>query len=384
MKTVEEMLIIIKRIAIGFLVAGIAMAVFIIIITPTSEPEEDEINPYSFYNTLSAKEYALKRMYKYLKADHFESPKFLSRVIYDDCIACYDYKTQKYGLVDNNGNWIVEPVCSDVKQYHSYYTDNFVDEEIVRLKNGDSEALVDKKGNWYLEPGVFYQTISFRNYGISFSEYNNGLHWGLRDYEGNTILEPKYEDFSVFPEDNVIFATVREGEYRLLDMKGNEILDGERDYIEYTYSSEPDKKLFFIVCDENRKYYTCDVNGKDILPHDYDRLEAVGNGIMLAEIDGKEGFIDENGNEVLEICYKDIREIATEDSNDKTKKAFLVTAMDDKEGFYTLDGGFIVEPQEKISLKNDYYYDSRSDTVYFHDADDNLVVFTREKESENQ
>ena len=104
---------------------------------------------------------------------------------------------------------------------------------------------------------------------------------------------------------------------------------------------------------------------------------------MLAEKDGKEGFIDENGNELLEICYKDIREIVTADSNDITKKAFLVTAMDDKEGFYTLDGGFIAEPQEKISLENDYYYDSQSDTVYFHDADDNLVVFTREKEPEN-
>ncbi|RKM55185.1 hypothetical protein D6853_10660 [Butyrivibrio sp. X503] len=440
MKTIEQRLKEIKRIAIGFFIVGIAMVIFFVInkgnkksedgqnggyiegqeivageyeidskgnilraVKSESDAEETDRTEYveSFddidfklpykrnNNALSAKEGVLAKLVYFLSDEWISDKSYYPdySIIEEGLIVLFDPAEGQYGITDGKGQWIVEPSFYNWEGVLSSY-EYLKEEGLILIKRGEDDALVDLEGNWILEPYTFYPFVHVYGsrivFGINSEDYDEKgdqiIMCGVCDLNGNIIIEPKYYDIDCFAmQDERICTKDFAGEYRLFDFDGNDILNSGYKNIEIGYNKEPENKIFYIIQDNDGKFFTCDKDGNELSPEKYDGLTKIGNGRMIAEVDGKKGIIDSEGNAILEIKYKDIYK---NKGNDNTEDVYTITTMDGEIGAFSLGDAMIMEPQGKGTTNKEYryHYDYQNDVIYYDRGDGFYVVLREGKE----
>lgn len=142
---------------------------------------------------------------------------------------------------------------------------------------------------------------------------NKDSKWGVIDNNSKVIIEPKYNDAIIIPNNKKdIFICTRNANYdegtyetEVLDSKGKEI------FTEYSKVSALENY------DENNNLWYED-------------------NVLLVEKDGKYGLINFEGNEILEICYEKIYTLkGTENS--------IIVEKEGKKGLVNNTGKIIVE-----------------------------------------
>lgn len=159
--------------------------------------------------------------------------------------------------------------------------------------------------------------------------------WGMIDVSGKTILEAKFEHVLAF--NHHLALVCKDKLWAVVDSKGN----FKTDFI-YT-SLEPYisyKNRFLIIYQRNEKLGLMDVEGKEITAALYNYINPMNDGYCTVMQQRKIGLIDFEGKVILPVKYDKIKAYAYPDSwyrsifNDR----FALVRINGKEGFVSQEG----------------------------------------------
>ena len=296
-------------------------------------------------------------------------------------------KDNKYGLVDNIGTVILESNYEDIKPLTNEYEDGFIVEneegkysltsygkqEILKpiydeikqtdgdnnyyiVREGQDLEVVDSDGQKYLV-GEYDDIISVNN-GNAIVENNN--KYGVVNVDGTEVIKPDYDSISYASGNNYIveannkFGVINTDNEQLIDTKYDNIVyrstagfyeATNSDYTSDLIDNNMEVKLSGIIVsevnesdgyikvrqDDEYKYYNFrfeEKTPKEILS---------GNTIFLSKNEeGKYGFVDRNGNVVVNYIY--------DDATEQNDYGYASVKLDGKWGAVDSRGNVTVEP----------------------------------------
>ena len=235
-----------------------------------------------------------------------------------------------YGFIDKQGN---EVIPCKYTYAHSF------SEGLAAIQMADADGIskvgyIDSKGNETIH--CIYNVADGMHpfsKGIAVVMDEQGFLGGV-DARGKEILPFVYGDIQVF--DNVIVTREATSQsYRLLDKTGNEISTSVYDAI---YPS--DSGLIIVVKDGKSGFINQE--GKEVIPLTFDAYfdeysdagwvagcNPFVEGVSIVRLNGKYGAIDEQGNEVVPYIYDEIWDFS---------EGFAVAKIGDKWGYIDTKG----------------------------------------------
>lgn len=285
----------------------------------------------------------------------------------------------KYGVIDGNGDTVIEPQYSRII-WSGIYMNVEVDEEekvldvsgnevtdgyIYKMPTSDGEysivygedsiyKIIDSSGNIVVDNNYTYIEDIGNNYYIVANSQKNGII----DLSGKSVVDLKYSSIFELDGTNLLQANISDTNTVSLINSDMEVIvtmdeagiDVEDDYVK-------------IYSESGIKYY--DYSGNEL-----DVTELFPDNNIYAElIDGKWGFVDKDGNLVVDNIYDMVTEI--------NEYGFAGILLDGKWGVINSEGEIIQEPVYEIdSLAPDFigiYYkanDWYGDNYYTNEIDE--------------
>jgi hypothetical protein len=142
------------------------------------------------------------------------------------------------------------------------------------------------------------------------SVYKDGEKYGFKDKEGNVVIPAKYENAKASP----IFAVPVKlnGKWGFIDKTGKEVIPFKYEDANYFWGEVIEEKTGDSTSFEitnlrtavklNGKWGFIDTTGKEVIPFKYNASTFFGR-MAAVELNDKYGFIDDIGNEVIPFKY---------------------------------------------------------------------------------
>ena len=228
--------------------------------------------------------------------------------------------------------------------------------------------------------------------------------WGVINQDGDEVITPSYQEMIIIPnEEKDVFVCTYDideqtGTYKTkaINSKNEEIFTAY-EQVEAIDNIHKNNNLWYekniLKVSKNGKYGLIDLNGKELLPIEYDEitvLDGMENSIIIKK-DGKVGLVNDNGSILIEVNYKDIRALGetykdgyiTIDDAGKygvvsaTKKQILENKYDEIMPVYLKDYYLIKEGEKKevIDSNGNVILDSGFDDIK--SATTNGVIFIK-------
>ena len=264
----------------------------------------------------------------------------------------------KYGIIDFTGKVILDNKYEDIK-------DIAKDKKYV-IKDSGKYKVISSEEVVLLDSG-FDDIVSINGENIIIKKRNS---YGVINTSKEIKINTNYEDLKYMYSD--YYIAKKSGKYGIIDINNEEKLPFEyfsiyynedADFIQaektekvdtYIFNSNFELKLngiisevnaekgyFRIRIDEEYKYYNFkfeEKNASDIL---------TGNNIFLSKKGGKYGYIDKNGNIVVDYIY--------DDATEQNAYGFAAVQKGGKWGSIDKKGNIVQEP--KYSLENNFKID---------------------------
>lgn len=279
----------------------------------------------------------------------------------------------KWGLIDLEGNYLAEPKYDVIAGYNSTGFHEglapvsidglwgYIDEtgkEVIAPKYAAASAFeggialvsdkdfdasfIDQTGKVVAEmpEGLGYA------WDIEGSIFNEGLLWVIGDEKagvidpktGRIVLKPEYD--SPWREEagpnrfhDGLTLVAKNGKKLIVNRSGDVLSDlpAYQDAA-YTYTTGFNEGLAALSVDG--KYGYIDTAGKEIVAPKYDQTYNFSNGMSRVQLDDKWGFIDKTGQEVIPLSYDMVGDFSPEGL------AFAV--KDDKYGYIRKSGDIVI------------------------------------------
>lgn len=264
-------------------------------------------------------------------------------------------KEDRYGVIDRQGNIIVEPIY-DIVQIPNPSKDVFVcmydysieeKEYKVKVFNKESEQIYKEYANIQgIQTETTYDGIPYEK---SVLKYKANGKYGLLSIDGKEITKPVYEQISAITYKEGMLL-VKQGEQSgVINMNGKQVIPVEYESItadNYYNKDSLYQKAGFIVSKKNEdgyRYGYIDYKGKKIIDTQYTEIERVVNSkddkniYLVALKDGQAGLL-KNKKVLLNYEYEDISYNAYND--------VFVLQRNGKQG--------IADKQGKIKIPTEY------------------------------
>ena len=275
----------------------------------------------------------------------------------------------KFGVIDKTGNIIVQPqyeevtipnpekavfICSNDGNTQVYNEKNeqimteYSDVEAIRLKNVASNLMYEKSVLKYSEDGKY----------------------GLIDFTGKKITKPIYDELDSLPYKEGQFLVGQDGKYGVINLKGNNIVDIQYEQVDVDgyYSEENGYKyagyIVSVKTDEGYRYGYLDCNGNEVLDtvyNDLSRVKEIGDNstaYLVCAQNGQYG-VNKNSENIIKNEYQSI-------SYDENNNVFIVERTK-KYGVDDVNGKEIIPVEyTQIDSTGNYLYaqDDQGTTVY--------------------
>jgi len=256
----------------------------------------------------------------------------------------------KYGLVSYAGSTILE---NNYEKIYAIYGENY----FVISEKG-KQVVINAKGEKVLTDG-FDKIKQINSDGVVFVKDKK---YGFINYDKKVLIKPEYQDLQ---ELNVgIFKAKKDNKYGIIDIENKEKLKFKYSDLYYEqsagfYVAEDEKynseildtdlnvKLSGIISEINKdsgymklkiddeyKYYNFKFEEKDIK----DVLST--NNLFVSKKDGKYGFVDKDGNVVVDYIYDEAQE--------QNKYGFAAVKKDNLWGAIDKEGKETISPKYKM------------------------------------
>lgn len=254
----------------------------------------------------------------------------------------------KYGLISFSGKTILDNKYDKIENIYN-------DKYYAVVENGESK-IVNEKGETVVSGG-FGEVKQMATNGIVFVKNNK---YGLMGYDGNIKINANYENLKEINTDT--FLAKKDGKVGVIDI-------GENEKIAFSYQEIAyDKKAgIYIADDENFNSTIMNANFEVKLvgilselnteagymklkidsEEDYkyynfkfeekSKTEVLSSKkIFVSKKDGKYGFVDNKGNEVVDYIYEEAKEL--------NKYGFAAVKKDGLWGAIDSKGNVVIEP----------------------------------------
>ena len=270
------------------------------------------------------------------------------------------YSNGKFGVIDNNGDFIVSPeydelviipnktkpvfVCVyDVNDETGEYKTKVINDQKQEIITGyDKVEAIDNFDN--------FQNIWFEDNVLRVSKDGK---YGLVDFEGEVLLPCEYEIIESLKGVKGNFLVTKDSKVGLVNEKGQFIINAEYSRIltlAQGYNNE------YIIIDENGNYGLIGTSGRVIIEPKYQEIKYLNSGTIFAVKEGEDWkAVNENGEVVLE-GYDDLKE-ATSDG--------IIVVKDGKCGIVSITNEVKIEPTyEDLKYAFSIYYIAKKDGMY--------------------
>lgn len=286
-----------------------------------------------------------------------------SDLMYEKSVLTYE-QDGKFGLINFEGKQITKNI------YESIEGLPYKEGELL-VKQDGKYGVINIKGNKLID--IKYDKISVDGYytsdeGYKYSGYvisnttDEGYRYGYINYNGKLLLEPEYNELSrvlgVDDRENAYILCAKNGQYGVMK-NDEELILNEYQSIEYDESNE----LFTL--EKSKKYGIADLNGKIIVPTEYNQIDITGiylyaqnsQGITVYDTSGTQANINTDvailntGNEKYKIRIDNSEGTKYGVINDKGEQV-----IEEKYNYleYLFDNYFIVSNEEsKLGVIDD-------------------------------
>jgi hypothetical protein len=227
--------------------------------------------------------------------------------------------------------WLVEPTLKRAMDFHSGFA-------WIQKEYGDPWSLINKNGNEIVS-GFQTEFIEFswqnRTKNADLSEFarsrDGKFYYGYVNYSGDVVIPPIYQEAN-FPSDNL--AAVQQGNFwGVVDGSGTVVIPFVYEKLTYfrhgVIGAKKEGKWGYI---DARGQTVVDFIFNEIYPDDYPE------GLYLVSANGKEGLLNKERNWVLEPIYEKVY---------PSTENLIGVQKDGKVGFVDHEGNVVIDFQYK-------------------------------------
>lgn len=285
------------------------------------------------------------------------------------------FSNEKCGVIDKNGNKVVDAKYSDIiipnpqRDVFFCYENNTVD-----VLNAKGESLYQNFNN--VEPIKLKNVASTLNYEKELFKFEKDGMYGLINIDGKQIVKPQYEliENLQLREGNLLVK--QNGRFGILNGNGACIIKPAYDGIisdGFYMENNGYRNAGYIVSnrvDDGYRYGYLDNQGKLYLDTEYNSIERIDNDnykefYLIASRNGKYG-VYKNKKKIIEEEYQSI------EYNDSNK--LLLIEKNKKYGVADLNGKIIIEPENtSIEFKGIYVYAKKALENIVYDQNGNKI-----------
>lgn len=247
---------------------------------------------------------------------------------------------EKWGYIDFEGNLVIDYIYD-----HAYF---FID-GAASVGIGDKDGLIGPDGKFLIEPVYdFCGNISEGWAHIVIEEGGKSRH-GFANINGDVLYNDDFNNNTgIFSEGLASFE--KNGKYGYVDTKGRIVIEPQYDYA-YDFSEG-----LAMVAGEDLKCGYINKQGEIVIPFSFDsdpidgyNYQGFSNGMAGVYIKGKYGFINKNGDYVIEPRFEYIRGFSD---------GVALVCENGLYGYIDETGEYAIEPQfgHAASFQDGYAY----------------------------
>lgn len=229
------------------------------------------------------------------------------------------YQDNKYGVIDSNGNIVIDPSYSEMIVIPNNKKDVFIctydineqtGEYKTKALNSKNEEILTKYDK--IEALENYDETNSVWYDANALKVQKDGKYGLIDYSGIELTKIEYEEISSLKGIENSILVKKDDKYGLLDSKGNVVI--EANYKEITNLGK-DYKVGYITVNTDGKYGIIDYNKKQIIDNIYEGIDKVsGTNLYVVKTTSGKRVINSNAEEVISDGFDEITQILSQDS----------------------------------------------------------------------
>ncbi len=235
-------------------------------------------------------------------------------------IYIYSLKGEEQIIFDTTGAKIENP------KYKSVYNVEDTNYKIT-INNENKYGVVDENNNEIIKNEYYYIGYLGNNYFVVSGQ--NGKN-GIMNNEGKVVLEVKYDTIEKLEKSDIIEAT--ELNTNTIILFNKEIKQIANISNSTLYEGENFVKLY---SNNEQKYFDSEGNEKE-------NKEILNNKLFADVKNGKWGFIDSNGNVIVDYIYDNVTEF--------NSYGFAGIKKDGKWGSINDEGKVIIEPTYTLNI----------------------------------
>lgn len=287
----------------------------------------------------------------------------------------------KFGVIDKEGNVVVEPKYGDLvipnptRDVFLYTEGNEINNKNYKAINGSGNELF---GNYDVVEAIqINQLSSYVPYEKTVLKYKKNNLYGLISYTGEKITDAIYEEIQGIDYKEGYLKVKKSGSYGVIDITGKQIIKCEYSDIESDgYFSEKTKysKSGFILqvkTDNGYKYGYANYKGKvvkDAMFNDISRVNEIDddkNAYLMISMNGKYSLY-KNDKDIFKSEFEDI-------GYDSSSKLFIVHAQNGQ-GIFNIQGKNIIPVDyDSISIGGEYINATKGEEKIVFDLNGNKI-----------
>lgn len=290
-------------------------------------------------------------------------------------------KEDKYGVINKDGNVLIEPQYAAVKIPNPtkevfICTDSLKqNEKLWKAVNSKNDPILTEYSE--VEAIEINQSTSTIPYEKTVLKYKEGNLYGLIDFEGKKVLDAKYEEIVNLDYKEGYLKVKKDGLYGITNIKGREIIKNEYENINsdgyYNKESKYQNAGFVLrsKTDDGYRFGYANKDGKielDTIYNEINRITEIENEkdvYLISSTNGRYGLI-KNGKNVIENEYLNM--LYDKNSN------LLVVDKGQAQGVLNLEGKEIIPiDYNEITIGGDYIKADKGNSTIIFDSQGNQI-----------
>ena len=239
----------------------------------------------------------------------------------------------RYGYANYRGTIILNPIYTQLERVTEIANEKGV--YFIAFKNGQAGLLKNNKEILNYE----YEDIQYNVLGSIFVTKRNGKY-GAVNQEGTTILYPEYDNVYT---GGMYLNALKDKDIFIFDLNGKKIETNE------VSKTKTENANYYITIDKNNKYKVVDSKGNIIIDKDYTYIEYLPGDYFIVERDSKSGIIDSNGKSVVELKYDSISRINETDILQMEKDKNIALYNLNMKEIVSMDNAIVKEVKDEKS-----------------------------------
>lgn len=274
------------------------------------------------------------------------------------------YKDNKYGVIDEKGNYIIDPSYAEMIVIPNSKKDIFLVTYDVNYDTGDYKTKVLNSNNQEIFT-EYSQVEAIQNkdesnnvwYEENVLRVKKDGKYGLISFDGKQLTSYDYDSISAIQSIKNAYRVLKNGRYGVIDNTGKELVKAE--YLDVTNLGK-DNKEGFIVKNAEGKSGIVDYSGQVVIETKYDEVKKVyGNQMYVVKQEGKEVIAKKDGTVIELAGYDEIKEILKSEDN-----GFIYT-KNGKYGIMKLTGEAIIDAEyDDLKESKTGIYIAKKDSKY--------------------